>query len=179
MTKERIKLISLVGLLIFGLLLSGRLIYNKKWVDANLRQSEQIPGIVSVMVVGSSSQQEFDVTTKNVQDLAKTSQLLANLAGKLPIRFLDERNATLEKVFNQMQFALQEGIARGNFTEMQQKIEDLGTKAGIQVKLSIDSDTVYVILNQGSHQLVSVLERHGEGRFLSSEGNPAAKGGEG
>ncbi len=58
MTKERIKVISLVGLLVFGLLLSGRLIYNKKWVDANLiRQSQAIPGVVSVQVVDVGGRQ--------------------------------------------------------------------------------------------------------------------------
>ncbi len=180
MTKERIKVISLVGLLVFGLLLSGRLIYNKKWVDANLiRQSQAIPGVVSVRVVDVGGRQEFDVVTSGVQDLATTSQALTKVAGKLPIRFLDQRNSTLEQVLQQMQFALQEGIARGNYTEMQVRVQEIGQKAGADVGLSMDSDGIYLTLTQGKYQLVSVLDRHGAGTFLPSEANPTEKGGAG
>lgn len=171
-TKERIKVISLVGLLVFSLLLSGRLIYNSKWVNANLvRQSQQIPGVLSVQTVGSTGQQELDVMTKNVQDLQKTSRELEKIAGKLPIRLLDNRNTSLDNVYKQMQFSLQEGIVKGNFTEMEQKVNEIGTKAGVKVNLTMDDNAIYLILSQDSNQLLSVLERHGDGKFLLSEGN--------
>ncbi|CAA7602498.1 Hypothetical protein DEACI_3173 [Acididesulfobacillus acetoxydans] len=178
MTKERIKIISLVGLLVFGLLLSGRLLYNEKWVDANLiRQSQQIPGVVSVGVVNSSGQQEFDVTTKNVSDLSQTSAMLSKLAGKLPIRYLDNRTPAQEALYNQMQFALQEGIVRGDFVRMAQEVAALGKDAGMQVNLTMDSNEIYLTLTQGTHQLVAVLDRHGEGKFLPSEARAVSKGG--
>lgn len=178
MSKERIKIISLVGLLVFGLLITGRLIYNAKWLNANLvHQSEQIPGVISVQVVGSSGQQEFDVRVGQVTDLEETSAMLSKLAGKLPIRYLDSRSPQLENVYSQMQFALQEGIVRGDFVQMQQLVEQLGAKAGVQVNLSMDSDEIYLTLTQGSHQLIGVLDRHGEGKFLPSEVQPADKGG--
>lgn len=180
MSKERIKIISLVGLLVFGLLLSGRLIYNNKWVDANLiRQSQAIPGVISVQVVNVAGVQEFNVVTSGVQDLASMSRALKKVAGKLPIRLLDQRSSTLEQVFNQMQFALQEGIARGNFTEMKARVLDIGQKAGVDVRLSMDSEAIYLSLTQGGKQLVSVLNRHGDATFLPSSANSAAKGGQG
>lgn len=180
MTKERIKVISLVGLLVFGLLLSARLIYNEKWVDANLvRQSQAIPGVVSVRVVDVGGQKEFQVVTSKVEDLAATSQALTKVAGKLPIRLLDRRNSALKKVFDDMQFALQEGIARGNYTEMRARVLDIGQKAGVDVHVEMDSDEIYLTLTQGDNQLLSVLDRHNQGTFLPSEANTAGKGGEG
>ena len=68
-----------------------------------------------------------------------------------------------------MQFALQEGMARGNFTEMAQNVRTQAEKAGVQLELEMDNDAIYVVLNQGDAQLIEVIERHGQVKFLPSE----------
>ncbi|MDR3599429.1 MAG: hypothetical protein P4L49_02920 [Desulfosporosinus sp.] len=170
MTKQRILLISLVGLLIFGLLLGSKVIYQKKWIDVTiLSQSQQIPGVVSVKTVPQNGQNEMDVVTNHLTNLHSASLALEKLAGELPIRYLDRTNDTLNKLFGQMQFALQEGIARGNFTEMAQNVKTQAEKAGVQLELEMDNDAIYVILNQGNAQLIEVIERHGQVKFLPSK----------
>ncbi|EGW38273.1 hypothetical protein [Desulfosporosinus sp. OT] len=170
MTKQRILLIGLVGLLVFGLLLGSKVVYQKKWVDASiLSQSQQIPGVVSAKTVQKNGQSEIDVVTKHMTNLRQASNSLEKLAGELPIRYLDSTNDTLNKLFGQMQFALQEGIARGNFTEMAQNVRTQAEKAGVQLELEMDNDAIYVIMNQGDAQLIEVLERHGQVKFLASE----------
>ena len=122
MVKQRILLISLVSFLIFGLLLGGKIIYQKKWQDVSvLRQSQQITGVVSAKVISNNGLKELDVVTNKLTNLRQASLALQKLSDNYPIRFLDQKNDALEKVFAQMQFALQEGIALGNFTEMEQK----------------------------------------------------------
>lgn len=170
MTKQRIMLISLVGILIFGLLLGGKLIYQKKWLDVTmLHQSQQIPGVNSAKIVQDNGQQEMVVITNHLTNLRQASQTLEKLAGNLPIRYLDRSDDNLKKVFDQMQFALQEGIARGNFTEMEQNVRTQAEKAGVQLELEMDNDAIYVIMNHGDAQLIEVIERHGQGKFLPSE----------
>ena len=170
MTKQRILLISLVGLLIFGLLLGSKFVYQKKWIDVNiLSQSEQIPGVVSAKTVQKNGQSEMVVVTNQMTNLRQASLALEKLAGELPIRYLDRNNDTLNKLFGQMQFALQEGIARGNFTEMAQNVRNQAEKAGIQLELEMDNEAIYVIMNQGDAQLIEVIERHGQVNFLPSE----------
>lgn len=170
MTKQRILLISLVGFLIFGLLLGGKLIYQKKWVDVSiLSQSQQIPGVISAKVVTNSGIKELVVKTDHLTNLRLASQTLEKLADNVPIRFMDHENEALEKVFGQIQFALQEGIARGNFTEMAQNVRDQAEKAGVQLELDMDNDAIYVLLNQGDAQLIEVIERHGQTKFLPTE----------
>jgi len=68
-----------------------------------------------------------------------------------------------------MQFALQEGLADGNFTGMQQKVKILADKAGIKLELEIDNDAIYVNLNQGNAQLLEVIERHGQVKYLPTQ----------
>lgn len=170
MVKQRILLISLVSFLIFGLLLGGRVIYQKKWQDVSvLRQSQQITGVVSAKVVSTNGLKELDVVTNKLTNLRQASLALQKVSDNYPIRFLDQKNDALEKVFAQMQFALQEGIALGNFTEMEQKVRILAENAGIQLELEIDNEAVYVILNQGDAQMLEVIERHGQVNYLPTE----------
>lgn len=170
MTKQRILLIGLVAILIFGLLLGSKVVYQKKWVDVSiLSQSQQIPGVVSAKNVQKNGQNEMVVVTNHMTNLRQASLDLEKLAGELPIRYLDRNNDALNKLFSQMQFALQEGIARGNFTEMAQNVKTQAEKAGVQLELEMDNDAIYVIMNQGDAQLLEVIERHGQVKFLPSE----------
>ena len=170
MTKQRILLISLVGFLIFGLLLGGKLIYQKKWVDVSiLNQSQQILGVISAKVVTNRGEKEMVVVTDQLVNLRQTSQTLVKLAEDVPIRFKDHKNETLEKLYGQIQFALQEGIARGNFTEMAQNVRIQAEQAGVQLELEMDNDAIYVLMNQGDAQLIEVIERDGQEKFLPTE----------
>lgn len=170
MEKQRILLISLVGFLIFGLLLGGKVVYQKNWLDVSiLHQSQQIPGVISSKVVNNNGLKEMDVVTNKITNLRQASLALQKLTDNLPIRFLDRNNDSLNKLFGQMQFTLQEGIAHGNFTEMAQNVRTQAEKAGIQLELEIDNDAIYVILNQGDAQLLEVVERHGPVKYLPTE----------
>lgn len=170
MEKQRILLISLVGFLIFGLLLGGKVIYQKKWLDVSLMsQSQQIPGVVSAKVVNNNGLKEMDVVTNKITNFRQASLALQKLSDNVPIRFLDRNNNALKNVFGQMQFALQEGIADGDFTGMQQKVKILADKAGIKLELEIDNDAIYVNLNQGNAQLLEVIERHEQVKYLPTQ----------
>ncbi|WP_206811839.1 hypothetical protein [Paradesulfitobacterium ferrireducens] len=172
MTKQRLTLISVVGLLVFSLLFGGQFLYKKNWVDKSIQeQSRQIPGVISATVVQENGQQVLNVATKQIPDLHQAARDLLNLAGGRPIRLLDTRTPKLEQLLNQMQFALQEGVVRGNFTEMAQSVKDQAEKAGVKFDLTMDSDYIYLELNDQDGQLVTVLERRGQGLFLPSAKN--------
>lgn len=170
LVKQRILLIGLVGLLICGLLLGGKVIYQKKWLDVSImQQSQQIPGIVSAKIVTIKGVKELDVATNKITNLRQASLSLQKMDQDLPIRFLDQNNEALKLLLNQMQFALQEGIAQGDFTGMEQKVKIQAKDAGIQLELDIDNDAIYVLLNQGDAQLIEVIERHGKESYLPTE----------
>ncbi len=170
MVKQRILLISLVGFLIFGLLLGGKVVYQKKWQDVSIMsQSQQIPGVKSAKIVNKEGQKELEVVTNKITNLRLAGLALQKLADNVPIRFFDQNNDVLMKVFAHMQFALQEGITTGNFTGMEETVRIQAEKAGVQLELEIDNDAIYVILNQGDAQLVEVIERHGQVNYLPAE----------
>jgi len=134
-----------------------------------MRQSQQISGVISAKVVNNNGLKEMDVVTNKMTNLRQASIGLQKLADNTPIRFFDQNNQALKKVSSQIQFALQEGLATGNFTGMEQKVRIQAEKAGAQLELEIDNDGIYVILNQGNAQLVEVIERHGQAKYLPTE----------
>lgn len=169
MTKQRIALISLIGILVFGLLLGGQLVYKNKWVNGNLtQQSLEIEGVISAEVITKDGLSELQVKTSQVENLQNVSRELKTVSGKHPIRLIDQRTDELEKIFQLMQFSLQEGIVRGNFTEMERNVKELADKSGVEVSLTMDSEAIYLTLNKEEAQLLEVIERHGQGVFLPS-----------
>lgn len=169
MMKQRIARVSLIGMLIFGLLLGGQILYKNNWTNGQLaKDSRAISGILSAQVVTENGRQILEVKVDRVQNLEKVGEQLESIAGQRPIRFNDQRTPELENVLAQMEFPLQESVARGNFTEMQQKLQDLAVQAGVTLELSMDDEGIYVTLTKGEGQLVEVIERHAQGKFLKS-----------
>lgn len=170
MMKQRIARVSLIGILIFGLLLGGQILYRNNWTNGQLtKDSREISGVQSAQVLTENGRQILEVKVDHVQNLEKVGKQLESIAGQRPIRFNDQRTSELEKVLAQMEFPLQESVARGNFTEMQQKLQLLADQAGVTLELSMDDEGIYLNLTKGEAQLVEVIERHAQGKFLESE----------
>lgn len=172
MTRQRLTLISLVSILIFGLLLSGKLIYQNKWIEGSLiQESQKIEGVISADLLDSQGATEMMVKTDQVTDLQSICQQLKKISGAHPIRLVDRRSQELEEVYQGMQFAIQEGIAMGNFTRMKEILTTQADQAGVVMNLTMDNEAIYLTLDKEKNQLVSVIERHGQGVFLPSEGS--------
>ncbi|AHF06644.1 hypothetical protein DESME_05935 [Desulfitobacterium metallireducens DSM 15288] len=169
MMKQRILRISFVGILAFGLLLGGQILYRTNWVNGQLAQnSRQISGVISAQITAENGQKVLEVTTNHVQNLEKVGQQLETLAGENPIRLKDQRTPELERLMAKMEFPLQEGITQGNFTQMEETLQQQATQARVDLELSMNSEGIYVNLTQGQAQLLEVIERPGQGKFLPS-----------
>lgn len=172
MTRQRITVISLISIIIFGLLLSSKLLYENKWIKGSLiQESQKIQGVITADLLEVQGATEMMVKTDQVANLQSLSQQLKKISGTHPIRLVDQRSQELEEVFQRMQFAIQEGIAMGNFTHMEEVLESQADQAGVDMNLTMDNEAIYLTLDQGDNQLVSVIERHGQGVFLPSEGS--------
>ncbi|HHY27222.1 MAG TPA: hypothetical protein GX523_10870 [Desulfitobacterium dehalogenans] len=171
MTKQRLTIISLVSILIFGLLLSGKLLYENKWLEGSLiKESQQISGVISAEILNRQGASEMLVNTGQVSNLQTICTQLKTISGARPIRLADQRTPELEEIYQQMQFAIQEGIAMGNFTQMRETLTTQAEQAGVIMNLAMDNEAIYLVLTKGENQLVSVIERHGQGLFLPSVG---------
>jgi hypothetical protein len=171
MTKQRIALISLIAIIVFGSLLGGELVYKKVWInDALSQESMQVHGISSAKMKSIDGKTELMVQTNLIDDLQKVSLQLQQIAGVNPIRLVDHRTPELVDLFQSMQFPIQEGIANGNFSHMEASLKELAAKAGVDLKLNMDNSAIYLTLTKEEGQLVAVVERQDRGAFLPSVG---------
>jgi len=166
-TKQRIAIIGILSLLTFGLLFGGQLIYKKHWADADLLQKvEQVKGIEEASIVRSPNGRfELQVKTEKVDDLQQLAEELLQHVEDMPIIIIDNRSAELEALYDQMQFAIHEGLVQGNFTAMADRLRQLAEQANAEIDLTMDHDNIYLSLSDGDHQLLSIVERHGQGIF--------------
>ena len=168
MARQRLTRISIIGILVFALLIGARLLYEEQWIGNLItKETKSIPGINSVEILKEQGNQEMLVTTENVTDLQSLSHELLKISDTTPIRILDQRNETLEKVYQKMQFTIYEGIELGNFREMEEILNKQAEGAGVELNLSMDDKAVYLNLTQGENQLLSVIERQGQNLFLN------------
>lgn len=171
MTKQRIALISLIAIIVFGSLLGGELVYKKLWInDALSQETMKVHGISSAKMKSIDGKAELLVQTNLIDDLQKVSQQLLQIAGVNPIRLVDHRTPELVNLFQSMQFPIQEGIVNGNFSDMEASLKELAANAGVDLKLTMDNTAIYLTLTREEGQLVAVVERHDQGAFLPSVG---------
>ncbi|MDR3289019.1 MAG: hypothetical protein LBT22_06285 [Peptococcaceae bacterium] len=171
MTKQRIIVIGLTGIFVFGLLIGGQFIYKKNWVEGDyIRQSQSIAGVEAAQLVTVNGAKALQVSLHDISDLRGVCLQLENLTGDLPIQLLDHRNDYLNQTLQDMQFALQEGIAQGNFTEMAAAIYQMGADANVAVGLTMDQQSLYLTLERDEAQLLEVISRNEAGKYLLSQG---------
>ena len=171
MTKQRIALISLIAIIVFGSLLGGELVYKRVWInDALSQETMQVHGISSAKMKSIDGKTELLIQTNQIDDLQKVSQQLQQIAGVNPIRLVDRRTPELVNLFQSMQFPIQEGIENGNFSQMKLALQELADEAGVDINLTMDNAAIYLTLTREEGQLVAVIERHDQGAFLPSVG---------
>jgi hypothetical protein len=76
---------------------------------------------------------------------------------KVEIRLSDRPDATLTEAWNRMVFGIREGIAHGRFTMIPKTVKQVAEREGIQYRLGMDKNFVYVELHRGDHYLYQIL----------------------
>lgn len=105
------------------------------------------------------------VTLDNVNNLQDTYKAIndkiqeayGNKAYKLEIK--DSRSPELEQLFNDINYYVQEAIVDGNFPLLAEKSGEMAKKLGIECKIFVDSENIYVQLSGKSASLYDVVPR--------------------
>ena len=141
------KIILITIALCTGLLFSGYYAYNVLLVDNPLvNRIEAYEEVKSVVLAKDS--QTLQITLNNKSSLPllyeRLSNEIKNTSYKLEISH--EPSAKLIDFYYRSQFIIQEALVKGNYEEMRQLIEQMGYKNGIDTRLYIDHDNIYVYL---------------------------------
>jgi hypothetical protein len=125
---------------------------------------QTIQGVQSVQVVNGNPN-VITVQLGKVKDLQTTYHSLTQtitetLGSNQPITILDHRNSILTQDDESLQPIILEGLAKGNYVEMILQVKQAAVKLGINVRVTMDSQNVFVQLEQGSYYLYDVQSYH-------------------
>ncbi|NLV92684.1 MAG: hypothetical protein GX030_09885 [Firmicutes bacterium] len=167
MNKTRISIIVITLVIVTLLGVAGqRLLYMQK-VERPLKERFlAITGVESFELLEVPGGQELVVAVAKDVDLPRLYRQLQATAREVlgsdggEIEILDQSSPTLEEVLHRVHFVIQEGIATGRFTVMNDSVAQVMVNEGISnYKLAVDSDNVYLQIGQGENYLYSVFPR--------------------
>lgn len=146
----------------FGILLGGQYLLRTYYVADHFQgKLAKINGVENVEVVD----QKITITLKQVANLKQSYGEITRVVNdeKYEISIKDFPSPELEEIAEESEIALQEGVARGNFTAMSQYIRNLAQSKGVGVKIFIDTERVYLQLEEENKFIYRIIERPDHG----------------
>ncbi|MDP2872986.1 MAG: hypothetical protein Q8P31_10675 [Bacillota bacterium] len=108
-----------------------------------------------------------EVQLRDVADLRGTYEELSSglqqVLGRHNLVITDKRTPDLTAFYSQAQFALQEAAQNGNFVSMQAQLSGLAAQQGIQLRVGISSEHLFVQASSEQGALYEVVSRLGNG----------------
>lgn len=98
-------------------------------------------------------------TNNLMQTYRQINDQVLDIMGQRPfiIELADRRNARLNEIYNQGQFAIHEAMVNGNFRDMANSMGHQARTSGVESKVYIDSDNIYWQMKDGSYFLYAVI----------------------
>lgn len=152
--------------LTLGIALGGYTLYRQVGVAKPLVKSvSEIPGVKRVTVLDNKDKSVINVQLAGVQDLRNTYSLLKqDTAAKLgqtayELELKDNADQAVNRTYQELEAAIYEGVAGNRFIWLKNELEKKAEENGIQYRLQVDADYVYIALYDRHSGLYRVIER--------------------
>lgn len=161
---SRIRLVPVIFILVITLaiLFAGWQAYQRfNLVNPIKSDLRQVTGVQSVQV-DTGNPGTIRIQLGAVKDLQKTYKDISHvvsgsLGGSENVVILDHHNDALASALEDFQPILQQGLAKGNYTEMIASVEQKAAKQNINARITMDEHNVYVQLAEDNHYLYIVM----------------------
>jgi len=163
----RIAVVILSSVVVFGVLYAGNIWLTRRTVMQPLERSlREIAGVTDVKIAETSTEVSVNVKMGAMPDL-RTAYLeidkhVKDLASRkqIDLHIEDRRSPALEDAYYNIHFDVQQAIATGGFAQMADNVGKKMKALGIEkYRVFVDSDDVYVQMQQGSDYLYEVVPR--------------------
>lgn len=107
----------------------------------------------------------LEVKAGPVKNLRPVMEALLNQVEKgkgrpvTEIRFASAKTAALEDAYDSLSFALAEAQATGRYTLLPSAQKSVGAAWGVQAKVEVGDEFLFISLNKGNHQLYRAIGR--------------------
>lgn len=124
------------------------------------------PVVQKVTLNLAASTPTVTATLKNVPDLMTTyHELQETLRGYVlnaQLEVLGHPDAKLHSAYESLSFPIEQGLATGHFVQMQSAVMNDTRRLGVQAKVYIDAQNVYLALYDTSHAAYYIYPRGGK-----------------
>lgn len=142
----------------FALLVGAQFFFKNFYIADHFHEKlTQIEGVNKVDI----KDETITLTMSDVSNIKKSYQEItaAIQDKKYRIQIIDMPSKKLEEAAEKSEIAIQEGIFRGNFTEMSEYIRELSQSQGITVKIYLDNEKVYLHMREHNKYLYRIIDR--------------------
>ncbi|GLG00768.1 hypothetical protein Alches_08070 [Alicyclobacillus hesperidum subsp. aegles] len=168
MSRVRLLPIFVVAVVVLAILFGGWQAYQHYNLLNPLKRSLQSVAGVQTVDISTGSPDIVQVQLGPFQklkngDLQETYHDISNeienrLGSNVTVRLTDGREGSLTQIFeSSFEFYIQEGIAKENYTQMVSQVNQLAAKDGIEARITMDNQYIYVQLAKGNHYLYRVI----------------------
>jgi hypothetical protein len=160
---------------VLALVLGLALIFGTQFAVKTYRLEEpfkakvlSMDGIQNVQLVNATDGRRIIVTVETHVELAKAYHRIQELAketlrGQSTIEINGKASARLTGIYQQMHFAIYEGIASGKFTQMADQLKGVAEVAHVEkYSVQVDQENVYLKLIENGEVFVKVVPRQME-----------------
>lgn len=165
----RVPVIVIAALLTLVLLFGFNVFYREVRIEKPLLDGvKQVKEVKDLKLFNRDGKQVLRVRLGEVADLQRTYIAVREKAGQVfgsrpyLIEIVDNPSPELEKIYYNLQFPLQEALVRGNFTEMKKAVEAETAPSGVEARVYIDQENLYLQLKKGDHYLYRIFPRSPE-----------------
>lgn len=162
----RIPVVIIIIVLVLAVLFGIQYIYHKINVEQPLfKLYSQTKAVQKFDIDNKSGSTIVNIDLKHTDNLGKTYQQIyqttANVLGKngFKLNIKDSRSPELESAYYDMQFIINEALVRGNFSQMENVIEEKAAQAGVTSRVFIDNQNIYIQLDKNKKYLYEVVPR--------------------
>lgn len=140
--------------------------YRQQIVNPLTAEFQRVPGVKGATLEKRGGTTDVVIDIGVVDDLAQSYDALLTIAqdglgDRLgEVRLADRRNAALSNAYYHLHFAIQEAIATGRFTELEQRAGEIAAQAGLdRQRIRITARYIAVQLHDGDHYLYEIVPR--------------------
>ena len=162
----KIPIVILALLLGLGTLWGGQWLFNRYNYERPLSNLlGENKDVISYSINDSGPLLEVEVRLKKVESLensyVKLRKSVEEVAGgrKIKITVKDDRDQTLEGVYQDASLAAYEALTRGNYLDMGRFIEARAAGQGAQAKVFLDGEHLYIQMQHEDKYLYEIIPR--------------------
>lgn len=117
-------------------------------------------GIEAVNLKPANTGKILEVKVGNVPNIRKTSLEILDIAAGDKVLLIDKRTPELQNVLETVKFNIEEAIAIGSFSTLNQSVAEISRAAGLDnSRVFIDSSYIYLQLQKSDSYLYEVFPR--------------------